>query len=108
MAQIVSRIPLTNTPQQFDITLSNISLTMVLQWNSFLDNWVISLLDKASQLPLILALPLVTGVDLLLQYKYLQIPGSLYIYTDGDQEAVPTFDNLGEESNLYYIFDDGK
>ena len=108
MTQIVSRIPLTNTPQKFDIPLSNIPLTMVLQWNSFLNNWVISLLDKASQLPLALSIPLVTGVDLLLQYQYLQIPGSLYVYTDGDQEAVPTFDNLGDESNLYYIFDDGQ
>ena len=108
MTQIVTRIPLTNTPQQFDITLSNIQLTFVLQWNPFLQSWMMTLIDAKSQMPLLLALPLVTGVDLLVQFRYLGIPGSLVVYTDGDETAVPTFDNLGEESNLYYIFDDGQ
>jgi hypothetical protein len=50
-------------------------------------------------------MPLVTGIDLLRQYRYLGIPGSMIVYTDGDPDAPPTLENLGNESNLYYVVD---
>lgn len=106
MAQEVFIIPLTTTPQQFDITLSGVPFTIVSQWNRFIDIWEISLLDKNNNLPVIVALPLVTGINLLSQFEFLGIPGSLIVYTDGDELAVPTYENLGDSSNLYYVTDD--
>ncbi|MBM4311869.1 MAG: hypothetical protein FJ119_13110 [Deltaproteobacteria bacterium] len=63
------------------------------------------MLDAATETPLILNMPIVTGADLLRQFRYLGIPGSLISYTQGDENAPATLDNLGADANLYYIVD---
>jgi hypothetical protein len=40
---------------------------------------------------------------LLEQFKHVGIPGKLLVYTDGDEFAPPTLENLGQEANLYYV-----
>ncbi len=50
-------------------------------------------------------IPLVTGTDLLGQYEYVGLNGQLFVYTDGNADNVPTLDNLGIESNLFYLTD---
>lgn len=50
-------------------------------------------------------IPLVTGADLLAQYKHLSIGGQLFVQTDGDPEAVPTYASLGATAGLYWIPD---
>jgi hypothetical protein len=96
-------IPLVNTPQQFNITLGEQDLIIVCKWNDSPDGgWVIDILDDITNAPIICNIPLVTGVNLLEQYDYLGFNTKLVIYTDGDANAVPTLDNLGVDSNLYY------
>jgi hypothetical protein len=103
MTTEVFKIPLTNTPQKFDLTLSGKNLSIVLQYNSYMPNWTISLIDRQTQTPLVLQLPLITGANLLEQYGFLEIGGELHVFTDGDPDSIPTFQNLGVESNLYYL-----
>jgi hypothetical protein len=67
-----------------------------------MSSWLISLSDVDTGVMLFDSMPLVTGTDLLAQYEHLGIPGSLIVYTDGDELAPPTEDNLGVECNLYY------
>lgn len=104
MAEKLFLIPLTNIPQQFNITIGGVQLTMVSKWNEFC-GWLLDIYDGTTAAPLVMAIPLVTGADLFAQPHYLGLPGLAAVYTDGDQYAAPTLDNLGAESNLYVIVD---
>lgn len=105
MAEQVFKIPLTNVPQQFEIELAGRSLLMESKWNGQQSAWELSISDSVTAEPLIVGLPLVTGVDLLKQFAHTGIPGRLVCYTDGDQFAPPTLKNLGQEAALYYLVD---
>lgn len=105
MAEQLFKIPLDNTPQRFAIELAGQSLVIVSQWNDEMPAWTIDIIDGATEQPLIMCLPLVSGVDLLAQHEYIGIPGQLIVYTDGDEFAPPTLENLGQEANLYYLVD---
>jgi hypothetical protein len=96
-------IPLTNLPQTFDISLGGVSYTMTSRWNDAEDaGWVLTIADTDTSIVIADNIPLITGEDCLAGLEYLGIPGQLIVYTDGDELAVPTLDNLGVESNLYY------
>lgn len=99
----VFRIPLVALPQRFSIDLAGRALTMVSRWNGEMPAWCIDLYDANTQEPIILCLPLVTGGDLLAQFRHLDLPGSLVVFTDGDLGAPPELQNLGAEANLYYV-----
>ena len=105
MATEVFRIPLTNIPQRFAITLSGIALTFVTAWNGEAPAWMLDIYDGITDAPLVLSLPLVAGADLLEQFQYVGIPGALIVFTDGEEFEPPTFDNLGQEANLFYSVD---
>lgn len=96
-------IPLTNIPQDFNITLANRELRLVTKWNDSLEaGWALDIYDGVTDTPLVMNIPMITGTDLLEQFEYLKLNGKLIVFTDGDEKAVPTLDNLGVESNLYF------
>ena len=96
-------IPLTNTPQTFDVELGAKNYTFVVRWSDAPDaGWVLDILDQDTQAPLAANIPFITGADMLEGLEYLEIPGSLIAYTNGDQWAVPTLDNLGQDCNLFF------
>lgn len=95
-------IPLTNIPQEFSISLDGREITIFQRWNEF-SGWVIDLSDTATNASIIAGLPLITGADLLEPFPELGFVGALVVYTDGDAMAIPTLDNLGADSNLYYV-----
>src|SRR4051812_16002543 len=96
-------LPLTNTPQKFAISLAGKEYTMTSKWNSAEDaGWVLDFLDAVTGASIVSNVPLITGANLLAGLEYLGFQGSLIIFTDGDDTAVPTLDNLGVESNLYF------
>ena len=104
MAETLFQIPLANIPQEFSITLAGIQYVVVSKWNEY-SGWVLDFYDAITSLPIVMAIPLVVGADLFAQYKYLGLPGQAVVYTDGDQYAEPTMDNLGTASNLYLLVD---
>lgn len=61
--------------------------------------------DAITGLQIIDGIPLITGADLLSGLEYLGFQGSLFVLTDGNQFSVPTLENLGIESNLYFTTD---
>lgn len=96
-------IPLLNIPQDFTITLSSKELRIVSKWNAANEGgWVLDIYDAETNLPIVVCIPMVSGADLLEQYEYLGLNGRLVVFTDGDEMAVPTLENLGTESNLYF------
>lgn len=53
--------------------------------------------------PIVNGVPIVTGCDLLAQYRHLGFAGELRVQTSNDPDAVPTWANLGNQSHLYWI-----
>lgn len=102
MAYKVFKIPLKNIPQKFAIDLNGKSYIMISAWNPEMPAWTLSLFDGETEQPIFACLPIVSGVDLLAQYGYLEIGGELVCQTDGDEFAPPTLENLGQEASLYY------
>jgi hypothetical protein len=99
----VFEIPLqAGTPQTLNISLAGVTYGLTVVWNNNAQVWVIDI-DDSNGNPLIQGIPLVTGADLLEQYEYVGIGGSLYAVTDFDIAAPPTFDNLGQQGHLYFV-----
>lgn len=99
-------IPLVNTPQSFNIELTNVLYTFVVKWNDADDaGWILDILDQPTQDPIASNIPFITGADMLDGLEYLGINGSFIAYTNGDQWAVPTLDDLGTNANLYFYTD---
>lgn len=101
----VYRIPFSNEPQQFEITLNGFELIVIYRWNTEAECWMLDLTDAVTNASLIAGLPLVSGIDVLAQHEHLGLGGSLIIYTDGDETAIPTLTSLGDESNVYFVVD---
>lgn len=101
-------VPLINAPQTFPITFVNTDYIMTCRWNNAPDaGWVFDLADANTSLPIVANVPLITGADCLAGLEYLEIGGEFLVYVNGDQNAVPTLDNLGSEGNLYFVVNDG-
>jgi predicted Zn-dependent protease with MMP-like domain len=95
-------IPLTPNPQRFNITLSGVQYRLAVVWrNAEQGGWVLDIADVNGN-PIIQGIPLVTGANLLEQYDYLGLGGVLWCQTTDNPDAVPTFDNLGVGSHLYW------
>lgn len=98
------RIPLeTGTPQRFSITLGGVEYQLTLRYRNIAEGgWVLDIAD-ANGTAIIGGIPLVTGADLLAQHKHLGLGGRLWVQTLSNPDAVPTFDNLGDDGVLYWV-----
>lgn len=98
-------IPLTADPQTFTITLSGIDYQMRVQYREAGGaGWILDVAD-ASGNPLVNGIPLVTGVDLLGQFGYLGFGGRLWVQGAASPDDVPTFDDLGVGSHVFWVTD---
>ena len=100
MSVSIFEVPLNGQPQTLRITLGNVPYQLTVRWRNAC-GWVLDIatVDGA---PILQGVPLVTGADLLAQYRYLGIPGSLFVSTDADPDAPPAYTNLGTASHLYF------
>jgi hypothetical protein len=96
-------IPLTSTPQTFGINLNGLDYILTVKWNYMPDaGWEFDLQDSSSNY-LLAGAPLITGNDCLAGLGYLGIGGQFIVTTEGNFTQVPTFTNLGDQSNLYFV-----
>lgn len=95
-------IPLSPESQTFRVPLGSVTYRLTIVWNDISKGWVMDIAD-ADDLPLAQGIPLVTGLDLLAQYKFLGIPGALVVQSDFDVDAAPTYEGLGTTSRLYFV-----
>lgn len=95
-------IPLTAEPQRFAIQLAGTVYQMTLQWrNNAQGGWVLDIAD-ATGTPIVSGIALVTGTDLLGQYAYLGLGGSLYVVNSSGGDDAPTFADLGTDTHLVF------
>lgn len=101
-------IPLSPRAQRFTIDLGGTTFTLYLRWNQYMGCWIMHFHDVNDQ-PLpgrgLNGVPLVTGTDLLGQYRYLGIGGGIpmIVMTIGpgrSPDEVPTM-NLGYDGHLF-------
>ncbi|WP_158810244.1 hypothetical protein [Beijerinckia sp. L45] len=98
----VFEIPLSPQPTTMTIALGPTTYKLRFHYaNVDQGGWLLDISD-ASGNALVCGIPLVTGADLLAQYAYLGFAGKLFVMTDGDRGAVPTFENLGDTAHVYF------
>ena len=71
-------------------------------WNAQNGTWMLDINTPAGA-PILNGIPLVANVDLLQQFGYLNLGGQLIVQTDGNANLLPTYDNLGINSHLYFV-----
>ena len=96
----VSEIPLSPDNQQFAIALAGQNFQMAVTWRAAF--WCLDIMDS-SGVDLIKGIPLITGADLLAQYRYLGLGFSLYVDCDDPASDNPTETDLGIKSHLYAV-----
>lgn len=94
-------IPLSPAPQDFDIDLGGTTYHLSVTWCAPAGTWMLNIASKLRD-PLICGVALVAGSDFLAPYKYLGIPGKMFVKADYDAFASPSKDDLGTRSQLYY------
>ncbi len=91
--------------QRFRQDLSGTTYNFRLTYDTAQDGcWILDIGDENSVV-MVAGIPLVSGVDLLAQYRHLGFPGSLIVTTDRGAGEVPTFDGLGVTSHLFFVPD---
>lgn len=98
------RIPLAaGRPQRFTATLGQVEYELTLRYlNVDEGGWILDIADAIGS-PIVQGIPLVTGADLLAQYAHLGFSGRLWVQTLSDPDAVPTFENLGDDGVLWWV-----
>ena len=99
----VYTIPLVAVPQRFSIRLAGKPYVISCHWNQEQPAWELDIYDGITQACLVACLPLVTGVDLLSQHRYLGIGGSLIVSSGDSSRLAPTLTSLGKDSGLYLV-----
>lgn len=102
-------VPLSAMQQTFSISLAGVTYNLTLRWNDTLYGgglanpcWLLDIAD-ATDNPILTSIPLVTGVDLLGPYGYLNFGGKLIVQSDNDPNLVPNFSTLGSTGHLYFV-----
>lgn len=106
MADIYKVPFIPGTPQSLTVVFGDREYRLTLRFRDVDHSgslWTLDIADVQSNNDIVCGIPLVTGTDLLAQYRYLNVPGSLIVHTDGEPDAVPNFSNLGQDSNLYFV-----
>jgi hypothetical protein len=103
MNPTILEIPLVpSTAQTFTVTLVGITYTFTIQWCPPAACWILNIGDL-NNVPIVFGIPIITGTDLLSAFGYLDFGFQLIATSDFDNDAVPTFDNLGLTGHLYAV-----
>lgn len=102
MTGTIYEIPLSGDPQSLFIVLAGIEYKLTFIFRDVdQGGWIMDIATTTGA-PIVAGIPLVTGADLLAQYAYLGLNVEMRVTTDSNMDAVPTFDNLGSASHLYF------
>lgn len=98
-------IPLqAGVPQKLSVQLNGTTyqLTLLYRNDKVIPQWTLDIADVAGN-PILQGIPLVTGADLLAQYKHLISGGVLAVQPADTGNAAPTFANLGKSTQLCWV-----
>ena len=108
----VHEIPLKPRPQILRCDVGGIIYTFRFKYNMAMQCWIMDIYDVEGY-PIggtggLSGIPLVTGVDLLGQFRYLGIGGGvpmivMTVAVGKSPDENPTYQNLGIDGHLYYL-----
>lgn len=102
MTTTAYQIPFSAQAQTFRITLGTLDYQLTQRFSTAAQAWVLDV-DDADGNPLVHGLLLITGADLLSQFKHLGIPGQMIVQTDGSVDTVPDYQSMGASGHVYYV-----
>jgi hypothetical protein len=105
---VIVEIPLRGRPTRFQVSLAGITYGIRSYWLIPANIWVLDISDVEGNL-LAGGVAMVTGTDLLAQFKYLNIGGQLLVISDHAPPDAdpPDWDTLNDTGHLYFIPDAG-
>jgi hypothetical protein len=98
---------LVGSPQTLQIVLGALTYQLTFLYRNDpggFNCWSLDIADISGN-PIVQGIAVVTGADLLAQYRHLGFTGSLVVATTSNPDAIPTFANLGGDGNIYWIPD---
>ena len=98
-------IPLVSGSQSFATRLGGVDYQIQIVYRNAAEGGYFLDIADGSGTPLVQGIPLVTGIDLLGQYKHLGFAGRLWVQTASSPDALPTYDGLGADSKLLWVTD---
>lgn len=104
---LLYEIPLIAQAQTFRVTLAGTPYRFTLAWRdggALGGAWLLDVADGNGK-ALLAGVPLVTGADLLGPFRYLGFGGGLYVVSDADAAAAPSYPVLGQQAHLYWCPD---
>lgn len=85
------------------LTLDNTVFIFIFNWNWRGQFWTMTILDRES-VPLAYGIKLVTGIDLLRQYRSSELPqGSMFVSKAGDEWGRIVDGDMGNTASLIYV-----
>jgi len=99
-------IPLSPKAQLVTVQLAGVKRKLNFYWNPTSECWFMDVMDDVST-PLIMGIPVVTGLDLLEQFAYMNLGGSIVVQTDHGPLLNPTFENLGVTGHVFFVVTEG-
>jgi hypothetical protein len=107
----IHEIPLTPRAQVMRCDMGGVTYTFHFKYNKAMQCWIMDIRD-GNDFPIggtggLDGIPLVTGTDLLGQFRYLGIGGGIpmivmTVAVGHSPDEVPTFTNLGVDGHLYF------
>lgn len=97
----VYEIPITASPQKTTVNLAGTDRVLTTAWCDPAQCWILSI-DNVDGTNVIDGMPMVTGVDLLGQYAYLGIGGSIFVQSLSDPSRVPGYSTLATDGLVFF------
>lgn len=95
----LSEIPLSNKNQEFDIQLGNKIYHLRVVFREYC-GWVLDVMTQSKE-EILLGIPLVHGVDIFEQYRYLGFDGSLVFVCENIDDEL-SYEQIGQANKLYF------
>lgn len=104
---VIWQIPLQGgAAQTLQVSIGSVTYTLHFTYNMAMPAWIMDINDSYD-VPICQGIPLVTGTDLMGQFRYLGIGGGvpMTVMTVGvgkSPDEIPTYENLGIEGQVFY------
>lgn len=87
----------------FEVTLSQVSYTFEMRYNTRRNRWSLSILDS-TEAAILVGLPLLINRDIVGQYLSFLVPlGTLLVLDDSGNNLQPTIQSFLTDHTLYYV-----
>lgn len=95
-------IPFEPKAQTFTIALGQSTYRLSTAWNTAAECWVLDIAQPDGT-PIVSGIPIITGVDLLKQYTYLNFGGQIFVQNSSDVAVPPGYADLGSKGLVFFV-----